>query len=472
MPSVACYARVSTSDQAEHGYSIEEQINRMKSYCHAMGWTIHKIYSDPGFSGASTDRPALKVMLSDIEAKQVDTVLVYKLDRLSRSQKDALHLIEDVFLGNGVNFVSISENFDTGTPLGRAMVGILAVFAQLEREQIKERMALGREARAAAGKWNGGGKEPVGYDYIPGEGLVINEYEAVYVRRIFRLYLSGMSCNRILQQFDEEGVRHKYGRFSSRRIVDILHNPLYMGIITLNGKSSRGLHEPIIDEETYTKAQELLAANGEVWARNLRSSKSQSLLSGLLFCGRCGAKFYKRRYSNSKIPRYICASRTKHSQDYIKDRSCKNKTWPVPVLDDLILSEVKKLSAEPEALAAMIQTEKPRDPDPLPALKAQAAKLRRQLSKYMDLYSLDEIDIESVKEKIQPLNEQILALQKEIDKQEENGPDTPAVIIRQWSSAADIIDTGTVDDKRDILRSLIDKIIIDGDDITIHWRFS
>ena len=136
---VALYPRVSSHEQVD-GYSIGEQIERLTKYCEAMDWDIFKIYTDPGYSGGSLERPGLQTMLADVRDGLVDKVVVYKLDRLSRSQKDTMMLIEDEFLANGVDFVSMSENFDTSTSFGRAMIGILAVFAQLERENIKEQI--------------------------------------------------------------------------------------------------------------------------------------------------------------------------------------------------------------------------------------------------------------------------------------------------------------------------------------------
>ena len=141
--NVGIYIRVSTLEQAEGGYSISEQTDRLKLFCEAKGWTVANVYTDPGYTGSNTDRPALTRLIDDVKNNRLEMVLVYKLDRLSRSQKDTLYLIEDVFLKNKVEFVSMNENFDTTTPFGRAMIGILSVFAQLEREQIKERMAMG-----------------------------------------------------------------------------------------------------------------------------------------------------------------------------------------------------------------------------------------------------------------------------------------------------------------------------------------
>ncbi len=135
----ACYVRVSTDNQLEN-YSIEEQTDRLKSYCAAKDITITKFYTDGGYSGGNTNRPALQQMLADITAGNIDVVVVYKLDRLSRSQKDTLMLIEDKFIANSVNFISVNENFDTASPFGKAMIGMLSVFAQLEKDQITERL--------------------------------------------------------------------------------------------------------------------------------------------------------------------------------------------------------------------------------------------------------------------------------------------------------------------------------------------
>ena len=140
--NVALYIRVSTQEQAKEGYSIGEQTERLEKYAQAHGWTVFKKYTDPGYSGANMQRPALKQLIQDAKSHKFEKVIVYKLDRLSRSQKDTLMIIEDILLKNDVDFVSMNENFDTSTPFGKAMIGILAVFAQLEREQIKERMKI------------------------------------------------------------------------------------------------------------------------------------------------------------------------------------------------------------------------------------------------------------------------------------------------------------------------------------------
>ena len=198
----ACYVRVSTDNQLEN-YSIEEQTDRLKAYCKAKDIQIVKIYTDGGYSGGNVNRPALQQMLQDIDKGLIDSVIVYKLDRLSRSQKDTLMLIEDCFLAKNVDFVSVNENFDTSTPFGRAMIGILSVFAQLEKDQITERFTMGRIGRAKNGYFHGGGNAPTGYDYIDGE-LIINDYEAIQVKDLYNRFLKGYSIHNCWQYMQQK----------------------------------------------------------------------------------------------------------------------------------------------------------------------------------------------------------------------------------------------------------------------------
>ena len=227
---IALYVRVSTQEQALHGYSVPEQSERLQKYADAMGWKKTRLYTDAGFTGSNTNRPALQSMLRDIHLGLIEKVVVYKLDRLSRSQKDTLELIEDNFLKNGVDFISMSENFDTSTPCGRASIGVLAVFAQLEREQIKERMEMGRRARIKSGKYKGNCISPIGYTYSDGE-LHVDEFEALQVREAFDQASRGVTPGRIADDLNARGLTHRLGKWSPRTVRNVLRNPIYIGDI-------------------------------------------------------------------------------------------------------------------------------------------------------------------------------------------------------------------------------------------------
>src|SRR5699024_6688507 len=199
---VFLYVRVSTKEQLE-GYSIESQKERLLAYAKSKDYTVVKTYVDGGYSGSNTDRPAMQEMINNI--KNVDAVVVFKLDRLSRSQKDTLYLIEDVFLPNGVDFISLNESIDTSTPYGRAMIGILSAFAQLERENIYLRTRMGMVERVRQGYWMGGGGVPFGYDYDQTAGILVPNADAPRVRQMYDLYLKGWSAQRIA---DRMGLKY------------------------------------------------------------------------------------------------------------------------------------------------------------------------------------------------------------------------------------------------------------------------
>lgn len=458
--SVAIYARVSTALQAEEGFSIDEQVIRMKSFCQAKDWGIFKVYTDPGFSGTSMERPGLQLMLSDIKTGNIKTVLVYKLDRLSRSQKDALYLIEDVFLKNDVDFVSMSENFDTSTPLGRAMIGILAVFAQLEREQIRERMTLGKEARAKQGLWHGGANPPIGYIYNTNtKQLEVDEHDAEIIRRIFDLYINGTPLSTIEQTFIAEGVKSRYGQVFKPQLRLTLLNPVYAGYITDKGVKYPGLHEPLVSKETFEKAQNLLNQSKEAWDLNIRSAKNPSLLTGLVFCAHCGGRYHVRQWKSGRRV-YTCYSRDKSIRNMIKDPNCKNKIWERDELDNHVLDQIRTLSIDPLD---------PPPEAPVKPLTKQLDRLRRQRAKYMDLYALDEMSVEAVTEKIEPLNKTILALERQIENAHQENR-MSAEFVERLNTVSQLMDIATPGELRQMVLSLINKIVLDGNSIEIHWK--
>ena len=193
MKHTALYLRVSTEAQADEGYSLAAQAEKLEAYCRMKGIGRFTQYVDGGFSGSNLSRPAVTQLIDCIRRGEVERVVVYKLDRLSRSQKDTLYLIEDVFAPHDVDFVSINENIDTGTPYGRAMIGILSAFAQLERENIFLRTRMGMVERVRQGYWPGGGKVPFGYDYDAAKGILVPNRDADTVREIYARYLAGES---------------------------------------------------------------------------------------------------------------------------------------------------------------------------------------------------------------------------------------------------------------------------------------
>ena len=464
---VACYARVSTSEQAENGHSIDEQKERLQKYCESFGWTVFEMYVDAGFSGSNTDRPALQKLIRDVKDHKVDKVLVYKLDRLSRSQKDTLELIEDIFLSNKCDFISMSENFDTSSPFGRAMIGILSVFAQLEREQIKERMSMGKTGRAKKGGYHGGGYLPVGYDYKDGQ-LVINEYEAMQVRELHELFQSGHTYYNIVSIFDSKGYSHKHGVWTVLRVKKVLKNDLYIGMITHNGQKFQGQHEPIISKETYFETMRLI---GAMDTSKFVHPHRTTYFGGMLYCAQCGGRFCASTFNrNGKSYRYYsCHSRRKTNKTMVKDPNCKNKIYKMDEFDEMIFDEIRKLSADKSGVHKI--RSKSNEFEKSEIIKKEIAKIDEQKSRFLDLYGIGQISIDELQGKISPLNERKCNLEAELERIEAH-PMTEEKAFELISSFEDVLEHGTFEEIRMLVHMLIERIDIDDDDIQITWKFS
>jgi site-specific DNA recombinase len=464
---VALYPRVSGHEQ-EDNYSIPEQIERMKKYCDAKDWMVYKIYTDSVQTGADMDRPGLQSMIKDCQDGKFDMVLVYKLDRLSRSQKDTLYLIEDVFEKNNVGFTSMTENFDTSTPHGKFIVGILAVFAQLEREKIKERTMIGKQARAAEGKWHGGKWTPIGYDYEDGL-LKVNEYEKMQILEIADLFLQRTPVRTIATIMTEKGYKHKHGEWDAKTIKRVLENPVNLGLIKDGEHLHPGLHDAIIEEQIYDEIQVIMNERKEKYGATARPHKS--LLAGFIFCKHCGGK-YARQTNTEGLQYYSCYSRNKSQKKMIKDPNCKNKNYKAGELDAIILLEINKLAIDPEYVDH-VRANKPKNDvnEKIKSITSEIEKINSQISKMMDLYAMGSIDIDLISTKVSELNKTKTALQKELDSLDV--PDADEMSVEEIQSIAATMNNKdlTLQDRRNIIQSLIYYIEIDNEKVIIHWKF-
>lgn len=477
MKKAALYVRVSTQEQALEGYSVKEQTERLRSYCSAKDWPIVRIYTDPGYSGGNTDRPALQRLIRDI--RSFDVVVVYKLDRLSRSQKDTMHIIEDVFLKNGVSFVSMCENFDTGTPLGMAMIGILSVFAQLERSQIQERMKMGKEGRVRSGKWHGGSTQPIGYDYDPSDEMLhVNEFEAMQIRELYSLYLGGTPLRTIERIFLEKGYHHKHGLWDPKQMRRTMKNATNIGMVRYLGDLYPGLHEPIIDKETFDRACRLLDQSLERWKAS-KARFSHSYLGGIIWCKTCGGRYH---YCTGRLVKstglkpeyYSCYSRDHSVQKMIVDPDCRNRTIRMEELDQVVFDEIRKLALDPAAFRDLSGQDAPAESsaEKIRILKKEIDKVDSMIGRLMDLYVMDKISIDLIDQKIGPLQDQKDALLGQIEELESEEDDSRLEEIYQAIlSFQDVLDRGDANEIRLVIHTLIRRIDIGPDDITITWNF-
>lgn len=475
---VDLYIRVSTTEQAEEGYSVGEQEAKLRAYCEAYGYNINKVCVDPGFSGATMDRPALKELIADVKAGRCGRVLVWKLDRLSRSQKDTLILLEDVFIANGCDFVSLMEAFDTSTAFGRCVVGILAAFAQMERENIKARTMMGRIAKIKKGYFSGS-HCPIGYKFKEGSNeLLVDPYYSVIVKEVYRLFLSGVGLSATGRAISEKYGDSSYDWTKNTAVRRVLSNPVYMGKVRLKGELFEGIHEALISETDWYMASALLEHNRAIDKRSYKFNiagpgRADNLLTGLLFCGDCGARMYARKVS-SKTKRYICHSVARTSAAMIKSDNCSNRLHPFTVreLDDLVLNEIKKLSLDRGAFDSMVEACADPGLSELPALQERVNEVEKQNERLLNLYQSGLVDLSEISERLGSLKEEKEKLRHSIAALE--AAEAGAAADDAWEEIKDfsaVVDSGDAEALQRLVHSLIDRIEVLNEDITIYWSF-
>ncbi|MCM3763487.1 recombinase family protein [Neobacillus niacini] len=446
----ALYIRVSTQEQVEN-YSIESQRERLEAYCKSKDWIVYDTFIDPGYSGSNTDRPALQRLLSDL--KNIDVVVVYKLDRLSRSQRDTLDLIEEHFLKNNVEFVSITETLDTSTPFGKAMIGILSVFAQLERETIAERMRMGLIKRAEEGYWSAGGNyDPAGYGLRDGE-LYIKGDEAAHIRAAFDLYEQYHSITKVQTGLKELGF--PVWRF--RRYNDILRNRLYIGEVSFAGTWYKGRHKSIISKEQFTRVQVLLSRHK---GNNAHKAK-QSLLSGLITCGDCGENYitYQARdkVKKDKYYRYYLCRARRFPSEY--DEKCMNKTWNYSKLEALVIDEINSLIIDKKT-----DNKKTSKIDYDKLMKKVDEKMERTLALYVE----GKVPVALLNKQVNTLEQEKIQLQIRKDNQNKQLNNFTEQELNQYSIDLLSADFPT---RQAIVQKLIKQIEIHDENVEIAWNF-
>lgn len=473
--TVDLYGRVSTIEQAEEGYSLQEQERMLRAFAEAHGWRVNACYIDPGFSGAKLDRPGIQAVISDCKAHKVQKVVTYKLDRLSRSQKDTLYLIEDVFIPNGVDYVSMVESLDTGTPFGVAMIGLLSVFAQLERETIKERMALGKAASIREGNWRGGDSVPIGYRYRPGVGsdsgtIVPDDLEAQAVRRMFELFLQGNSYRGILSRIREEYPMPERGQHNKGSwVASILQNRIYIGQMKYKGEWYPGNFEPIVDEGVFWAVQSRMVEYQETLDGHRRVPRQRGhLLTGFIWCGCCGGRMnHKQVHHVSKktgeratYNSYVCWNKSQGAQ------LCPDSSqWKASELEELVLAQIEALRLEDlQPASSGAQTE-------IRALEKKLAGISRQQERLVELFTLDGISAEAIQKQSRNLSaerDRVLAHIEVLRTKDNNEA------LKQRLAAVERsvhIRDMTDDEKRDIMRLLIEKITVYPDrQVVINWK--
>jgi site-specific DNA recombinase len=358
----AIYIRVSTDDQAREGFSIPAQRDRLSAYVNSQEWEIYDYFVDDGYSAKDTKRPAFQRMMKDAEERKFDLILVHKLDRFTRNVRDLYDILEKLHRFN-VSFRSSQEQFDTTTTMGRAMIGMLGIFAQWERETIADRVYWGMEQKIISGQRNGA-QAPMGYDLV--EGLLVPNGDAEFIQRLFMMYLSGYGMPTI------NGILAKENKsLHIKTLWYILKNPIYCGEYRWNFRSKgirthkeivvQGDIIPIISKDDFYRAQSLMKTR----EKKGRAATSEYLFSGIVKCARCGYPMNGgiRHNKNESILFYRCGGRVQYGK-------CDMPRIREEAIEEALLAEMRQTKKE---LAKRVQVEEK------PNAKKDVAKITKEM---------------------------------------------------------------------------------------------
>ena len=350
----AIYTRKSSEEGLDMEFnSLDAQREACEAYVTSQrceGWaTIRERYDDGGFSGGTLERPGLKQLLTDIEDGLIDVIVVYKIDRLSRSLMDFARLVE-IFDRHSVTFVSVTQSFNTTTSMGRLTLNILLSFAQFEREVIGERIRDKVAASRKRGMWMGGWA-PMGYD-VKNRKLVINQAEAATVRQIFERFVELGSATVLATELADKGVRNKRSRpIDKGFLYKLLNNRVYIGEAVHKGTGFPGEHQAIIDQALWDRVHGILKESPRKRAANTRA-QTPALLKGLIFTEAGTAMTPTATKKGSRLYRYYT------SMDLIRNRATGEATGPqrlpAGMVEDAVIGEIQRLVRTPEIAARMI----------------------------------------------------------------------------------------------------------------------
>ncbi|PLR93236.1 recombinase family protein [Bacillus sp. T33-2] len=409
----AIYIRVSTEEQAKEGYSISAQKQKLKAYCLAQDWTVAGFYVDEGLSAKDMNRPELQRVLNDIKDSKIDCVLVYRLDRLTRSVLDLYKMLQ-TFEKYGCKFKSATEVFETTTALGRMFITIVAAMAQWERENTAERVRFGMTEKARQGKW-AISLPPFGYDR-DGDNLKINEKEASIVKEIFNSYLKGVGMNKLALNLNMRGRLTKKGApWQTSTIKYVLSNPVYIGTMRWNYRVNTDQYfevenavPAIIQPEIFEQVNKIIETRS---TNHPRAATSEFIFSGVARCARCGSPLagtygYSKRGDKIHRPRsYYCTLQRKGSCDMpnVSERFIETHFLDVISKWDLKQVEFKPVPVEDNSLQERETLEK------------ELSAIAKRRKKWQYLWAEEEMSLEDYRERMNEETEKEKLLREQLN---------------------------------------------------------
>ena len=466
---IAFYTRIST-DEDHQKYSLAAQRDRLEAHCRAAygdDWTLFKVYRDQE-SGSHTRRPGLEEMLADAHAKAFDLLLILKVDRLSRSVADLCTMVRTL-TERGVALKSITESFDTGHASGKAMLQMLGVFAEWERETIIERTKIGMQRKAQTGRFVGG-YVPFGYRLEPGNGLVVEPAEATLVRKIFQSYAKGQEgVYTLVRKLNTAGYRNRAGKLWDRRaVLHLLRNPVYVGKIRWRSVLHDGNHPALITQALFDRTAGIVQGRAaDLSGRNWHTLDTRPL-TGVMECAACGSRMVGVSGSKDgrQVPYYACSKR-------IRTQDCDQAYIRADVLEKGIVEDVRGFLTDEHFLdqvwaeaERLLTQDKPQLDQEIAALDTQAAKARERRDRYFEAFETGRLKPESLQAKVDDIDaqlEQLAARRVDLEAQRERLTIVPlsremvAALLADFNQA---LAKGTNAEKKQLLQLTVKKVLV------------
>lgn len=486
----AVYTRKSTNEGLEQDFnSLDAQRDSAESYVASQkseGWVcLPTRYDDGGYSGGTLDRPAFQRLLADVEAGQVDCVLIYKVDRFSRSLLDFARVMSKLE-ERGVALVSVTQQFNTTSSMGRLTLNILLSFAQFEREIISERTRDKIAAARRKGKWHSG-MPVLGYDVDPKTRyLLVNEPEAARVRELFELYLKERTLLPVVKELSRRGWRNKAcvtgkGRQRGGRLFDktslfkLLTNVTYLGKMRYKTEVLPGQHPAIVNADVFNQVQELLRRNGRNCGNELRNSTG-ALLKGLLRCKSCDcAMIHSHTVQKRRRYRYYVCSRAQKMGWHV----CPTKSVPAAEIERFVVGRVRAIGKDDALIAATIERVRRQSQQALEKLEHERQQLQQELQR-MDtetrkLAAMPQDDVTAgmlaslhertrlAEQRATQVREQILGISKQVVDERE--------VVTALSMFDPVWDSLTSREQARIIQMLVERVVYDGANGTVAVTF-
>lgn len=459
----AVYIRVSTEEQAKEGFSIRAQKERLTNFVNSQDWDIHDYYIEEGVSAKDMVRPELNRMIQDIENGHIEVVLVYRLDRLTRSVRDLYNML-DLFESNGCKFKSATEVYDTTTAMGRLFITLVAALAQWERENLGERVRMGMDRMIEEGKWTGG-VAPYGYEYNKeGKTLQINEEEAFVIKKIYQEYINGYGEDRLAKIMNEQGYRTRNGfMWTGKMLRDILRNPIYCGHFRWGGEVHENFVDPIIDQDTYDLAMKVRESRRTVHSR--AAGKSSYPFSGILKCSRCGSPM-KGHTTHGRIKQD--GSRTIFRHYLCTNRECDIKRINEEVVEETFISKIEESLKKYKRIATdEVGNRKQKSPTEkeINHLRSQIKKLQERKRKWQLAYADDAISIDELKQRTKEDRELQEELEEQLEALTESHDDVnPLEMVNVLTDFTRNWYAMNHEEKKVALQIFVDRIVVDSED--------